>query len=109
MCKQETESFIFHTEVYKTTPGKKNSFEINDQNVIEFEFINLSNSQISINKSITLETRNLANSFYRWKETINENEKTQTIYKIIMDIPINTGRKDLGLIVIMKMKAKPRG
>lgn len=109
MCKQETESFIYHTDVYKTQSGKSFAFEINDQNVIEFEFVNLSNSQIKINSTIILETRNLANAFYRWKETINENEKTQTIYKVIMDIPINTGRKDHGLLVIQKLKAKPRG
>lgn len=106
MCKQETESFVFHIDVYKSQ-NKEYSFEINDQNVVQFEFINLSKSIVVINNSIVLETRD--NPFYQWKETINENEKTQNIYRVVMSRPTSPDKRDYGLIVIQKMKAKPRG
>lgn len=105
MCTEQ--SFIFHTDVYKTQTGKTFSIEINDQNVTQFEFINLSKSIVTINNSIVLEPRDQPN--YQWKEDINENEKTQTIYKIQMSAPVTTTKRDFGLVVIQKMKAKPRG
>lgn len=108
MCKQETETFVFHTDVYNTIKSATFAIEINDQNVVQFEFINLSNSIVTINNSIKLEPRNSPGAFYRWKEDIQENEKTQSIYKIQMDVKTAAIKNDFGLLVIQKLKAKPR-
>lgn len=78
--------------------------EINDQNTYQFEFINLTTSKVIINNSIVLNA--ITDNFHSWKENIQENEKTETIYRIKFDPPLTDSK--VGLLVIYKIPVKPR-
>lgn len=96
--KEEIKSFKFVAfQYYEDT-------EINDQNVHQFEFINLTTSTIVLNNSIVLQP-NLS-PHYKWKEDIQSGEKTEGIYRIRFFPPLDS--KVFGLLVIAKMPVKPR-
>jgi aspartyl/asparaginyl beta-hydroxylase (cupin superfamily) len=87
-------AFTFNYQIYN-----RNAW-LNDTNVFMYEFINLSNSSVTINNQMTLKGGTLLT---RFKEDIQTGEKTATQYVIKF---LNEADPNNALLVITKIPVK---
>jgi len=84
--------YTFNFQIYST------NIKLNDQQVIEYEFIQLGNTTCTINNQLILKSGSVLS---RWKESIAVNQKTGTQYTLKWDNPSDPDNK---LLVITKVE-----
>lgn len=87
-------AFTFNYQVYT-----KNAY-LNDQNVFQYEFINLSTASVTLNNQLTLKA---GTNLSQYKEDIQNGEKTATQYYIKF---ANDSDPTNSLLVITKIPVK---
>lgn len=90
----KTNAFFFNFQIYQK------NIVLNDRQVHQYEFINLSTAPVTLNNQLTLKA---GTNLSRFSENILENEKTSTQYQITFADETDPTNN---LLVITKIPAK---